>query len=352
MSSLLRDYDFLLPGDRIAQRPAEPRDSARLLLLDRRTGATAHRVVRDLPDLLRPGDLLVVNRSKVIPARVHGRRASGARVEILLHRPTESATVWEALARPGGRLKPGEELLMPKDRSWTFLGFQEGVARVDTKLDPSALHAYLEEAGETPLPPYIAPDESLRERYQTVYAAEPGSVAAPTAGLHFTPELLAELERRGIERAEVILHVGLGTFQPVTTPDVTQHVMHAEAYEVPTAAAMAVNAALAEGRRVIAVGTTSARVLESAVRSDDRGTRVIAGAGETRIFIRPGFSFRVLSGLLTNFHLPQSTLLMLVSAFAGREHVLAAYEEAVRSGYRFYSFGDAMLIADEAIAIS
>ncbi len=341
------DFDYVLPPDRIAQRPAEPRDSARLLCLDRVTGAVEHRVIRDLPQILRPGDLLVVNASKVVPARLHGARTTGAVVEVLLLRPDASSpTVWSCLLKPGRRVRAGEDVVMPGGASFRFLGWADGVGRIDTKLGPASLEAYLAAHGETPFPPYIAPDESLRDRYQTVYARTPGSVAAPTAGLHFTPALLETLAEKGIRRAEVVLHVGLGTFQAVSADDPAEHVMHAEGYDVPAETSREVNAALAEGRRIVAVGTTSVRVLETAAQVlPDGTTRLREGSGETQLFLSPGAQLRIVSALLTNFHLPRTTLLMLVSTFAGREHVLAAYEEAIREEYRFYSFGDAMLIA-------
>jgi S-adenosylmethionine:tRNA ribosyltransferase-isomerase len=337
-------YDYPLPPDLVAQEPLAQRDASRLLVLGRATGALSHRAFSDLPELLRNGDLLVTNRSRVFPARLLGRREGGGAAEILLVRRREP-TVWDAMVRPGRRLRAGSTVDVAE-------GFR---VRVEDTPAPGGLRAVrllldgldpdvaLERHGHVPLPPYIrradAPED--RERYQTVYARETGSVAAPTAGLHFTPELLDRLRGRGVERAEIVLHVGPGTFRPVEAADVREHRVDPERFTIPEETAAAIDRARAEGRRVVAVGTTATRALESAV--DDAGW-MRPGDGETDLVIVPGFRFRVVDALVTNFHLPRSSLLLLASAFAGRERVLSAYAEAVRHRYRFYSYGDAMLV--------
>lgn len=350
------DFDFELPPESIAQEPPAVRGTSRLLHLDRLSGSIAHRSMLDLPDLLRAGDVLVVNNTRVFPARLLGRRdPSGGAVECLLvgMLPSEQGDPpgserWEALVHPGQKLKPGARVVF--EGAATLHGeilerrfFGRRVVRV-WAADGRPVADAVDAIGHMPLPPYIKrPDRgSDRERYQTVFARTSGSIAAPTAGLHFTPELLAALTDRGIERAEVTLHVGYGTFQPVRVDTVEAHRVEAEPFEIPEATASAVNHALDEGRRVIAVGTTTTRTLEAVAR--DHGGRLVAGRGVADLFIYPGFEFSVLSGLVTNFHLPKSSLLMLVSAFAGRERVLAAYRDAVAHGYRFYSYGDAMLV--------
>ena len=329
------DFDYDLPPEAIAQHPGE-RGESRLLMLGRTTG---ERRFAELPDLLDPGDLLVVNDTRVIPARLRARRPTGGRVEILLVEREESASWW-CLLRPGRRLPPGAPLAVEGGPS----------ARVEERADgrfrltfEQPIEPLLKEIGETPLPPYIdRPVEPRdRERYQTVYAARPGAVAAPTAGLHFTPALLAALERRGIRQASLTLHVGPGTFRPVKAENPEEHVLDSERFEIPEATAEAVAATRRNGRRVVAVGTTVVRSLEAAATSDGL---VAAGAGRTGLYIRPGYGFRVVDRLITNFHLPRSTLLMLVCAFAGRNRVLDAYRQAVGSGFRFYSYGDAMLV--------
>ena len=313
-----------------------------------RAGPFRHLVFRDLTELLRPGDVLVVNESRVIPARLLGRKPTGAPSEVLLLRPTEDANpddprTWEALVRPGGKLKPGRRVVVADDLEVEILdsGTQGmRVVRLDT---PGPALAAIERHGHVPLPPYLARDDEPldRERYQTVYARVPGSVAAPTAGLHFTPELLAALEARGVRRVALSLDVGVGTFRPVEGDDPDAHEMHGEPWRIDPAAAAAIDAARAAGGRCWAVGTTVVRALETAADADGR---VRAGAGTTRLFIRPGFTFRAVDGLITNFHLPRSTLLMLVAAFAGYERVMEAYRVAVAEGYRFYSYGDAMAV--------
>lgn len=335
------DFDFTLPPELIAQTPLERRDASRLLALDRRTGIRKHMHFTDLPDLLRPGDCLVVNDSRVLPARLFGVTKTGAAVETLLLRDLGRG-VWECLTKPGKKTRAGAVV---------FYGDGLLTGTVDREADDGKRHIrfahdgifleLLERLGEMPLPPYIRERLDDPERYQTVYAKTPGSAAAPTAGLHFTPELLSRLEERGIHVRPVTLHVGLGTFRPVKEEDITKHVMHAEYAEISKSTAYAVNAARAAGGRVVAVGTTVCRTLESF--ADGEG-RLIEASGFTDIFITPGYRFRAIDGLVTNFHLPRSTLLMLVSALAGREAILDAYRDAVKMKYRFFSFGDAMLI--------
>lgn len=340
------DFDFDLPPGAIAQRPA-PRGTSRLMTLDRVTGAFAHRGVADLPGLLEPGDLLVVNDTRVVPARLFGLDAEGRRTEFLLVEKTEDPAVWECLAKPGRRAKPGRSFDFGAGLLGTVTAKGEsGHYRVAFSGTP--LEEALPRVGTTPLPPYIhreggVADERDAEDYQTVYAREPGAIAAPTAGLHLTPELFDALRARGVETATVTLHVGIGTFKPVKADRVEEHRMDSERGVVSDAAAAAVGRAKREGRRVVAVGTTSVRTLEASARAN--GGRVAAGPFETRLFLVPGAEFLVVDALLTNFHLPRSTLLMLVSAFAGRERVLAAYREAVASGYRFFSYGDAMFVS-------
>jgi S-adenosylmethionine:tRNA ribosyltransferase-isomerase len=338
------DFDFALPPELVAQHPAARRDESRLLVLERATGALHHRSFGDIVEWIPPGDLVVINETKVFPARLLGRRASGGEAEILLLRPeAEDARVWRALVRPGSRLKPGRRVEIADGFSAEILDSSpEGERRVRLETE-GPLEEALERHGRVPLPPYIEREAGAgdRERYQTVYARERGSVAAPTAGLHFTPGILAALEGKGVEMARLVLHVGVGTFRPVEVEDPGAHRMHAEWYSIPEATAGAVNAARAGGRGVWAVGTTTVRTLEAAAAEDGR---LRAGAGWTDIFIRPPHRFRAVDHLLTNFHLPRSTLLMLVSALAGREAVLDAYREAVERRYRFFSYGDAMLV--------
>lgn len=393
----LSNYDYDLPAERIAERPSARRDESALMVLPRGGGAREHRRFRDLVDLMSPGDLLVLNESKVLPARLLGRKPSGAAAEVLLIRPlptTKSsgvgvattddsgalsgvgvdatddsgavrafapgatddsgavrgvgdATEWEALVRPGGKLKPGRVVDVAEDLRIEIVDSAPGGGRRVRVVTPLSVAEALSRHGHMPLPPYIdrSDDADDRERYQTVYARTAGSVAAPTAGLHFTPDLLARLEARGVRRTAISLHVGVGTFRPVETDDPANHEMHAEVYHVPEAASRAVAEARARGGRVWAVGTTVVRTLESVATADGR---VPPGSGSTDLFIRPPFSFRVVDGLITNFHLPRSTLLMLVSAFAGRDATLEAYRDAVARGYRFYSYGDAMAVTPNA----
>jgi S-adenosylmethionine:tRNA ribosyltransferase-isomerase len=326
-------WEFALPPERIAQEGCEPRDAARLMVVGEQL---LHRHVRDLPELLRPGDLLVLNESKVIPARLRAHKSSGGQVEVLLI-AERAPGLWSAWLRPAKRAGPKLEL-GPLE-IWVEGSEADGTRILRFNRDPKPL---LGELGEIPFPPYIQEGGVSGERYQTVYAKVPGSVAAPTAGLHFTEALLERLQVRGIELAKICLHVGPGTFAPIKG-DPNQHRMHREAYEVPEAAAEAIGAARREGRRVIAVGTTTVRTLESAWD----GEQVVPGAGSTELMIRPPYRFAVIDGLITNFHLPRSTLLLLVSALGGEQRMQAAYQAAITEGYRFYSLGDAMLLFPE-----
>ena len=344
------DFDFHLPDHLIAQDPPAQRGGSRLLALDRASGRVSHHQFTDLPSLLRAGDLLVVNDTRVFPARLIGHRLpGGGAAECFLVRPSGDGDEWVALVHPGQRLRDGARMV-----------FEQGARRLNAEVvgmhfhgrrtvrlwtdDGTSVRDAIDAIGHIPLPPYIKRDDvpTDRERYQTVFARARGSIAAPTAGLHFTHAVLSALAERGVQQAAVTLHVGYGTFQPVRVDRVEDHQMEAEHYEVSGATAAALTAARRDGRRIIAVGTTSTRTLES-LSLDAEGT-VQPGHGETALFIRPGHQFKLVSGMVTNFHLPRSSLIMLVSALAGRERVLAAYEAAVREGYRFYSYGDAMLV--------
>ncbi|MEX0837838.1 MAG: tRNA preQ1(34) S-adenosylmethionine ribosyltransferase-isomerase QueA [Gemmatimonadota bacterium] len=348
----LSEYDYALPDDRIARYPAERRDESRLLVLPAADGAPfRHLRFRDVTELLRPGDLLVVNESRVRPARLLGRKPTGAPAEIFLlgpadesrHAQPDDPRDWIALVRPGSKLKPGRTVDIADDFVVEILDSAPGNGRVVRLHTSGSVEAAIERHGHVPLPPYIdRDDEPLdRERYQTVYARDPGSVAAPTAGLHFTDELLARIEAMGVRRAAVSLHVGIGTFRPIDADDPEDHEMHHETYLVPESVADAVAETRAAGGRVWAVGTTVVRTLEAAARAD--GT-LEPGPGSTDLFIRPPYDFRVVDALITNFHLPRSTLLMLVAALGGYERVMEAYRVAVDEGYRFYSYGDAMAL--------
>jgi S-adenosylmethionine:tRNA ribosyltransferase-isomerase len=341
-------FDFDLPDERIALRPAAPRDSARLLAIDpNATPEFADRTVRDLPDLLDPGDVLVFNDTKVIPAQLEGIRIRGDNivpVSVTLHMRTGAGT-WKAFARPGKRIKQGDRLRFGTlDASVTEKG-DAGEVTLGFDLSGPALDEAIATVGHIPLPPYIASkrpeDEQDRRDYQTIYAREEGAVAAPTAGLHFTPDLFEKLDKKGIERRFVTLHVGAGTFLPVKADDTADHLMHYETGHIDAATAEALNAARARGNKIISVGTTSLRLLESA--ADENG-RLAAWSGNTDIFITPGYRFKLVDRLMTNFHLPRSTLFMLVSAFSGLDTMRAAYRHAIETGYRFYSYGDASLL--------
>lgn len=335
----LEDFNYSLPPELIAQAGAEPRDSSRLMVIDRSTGQIEHRIFRDLPQYLRVGDVLVLNQSKVIPARTFATNPHGTVLEVLLVREIPSDQgLWEALLKPAKRAKMGSLLTFADGLTASVEAIKEDGTRL--LRFAGSVWEHLERIGNTPLPPYIHASVDPA-RYQTVYAKDPGSVAAPTAGLHFTPELLDRVRGLGVEICYVTLHVGPGTFKPVHD-DPSRHVMHLEPYEVSPQTAEAVNRARAEGRRVIAVGTTVVRTLETAYSAELSGVR--AGSGETQLFIRPGFRFNVIDALITNFHLPKSTLLMLVSAFMGHEQMKQAYQTAVAERYRFYSLGDAMLV--------
>jgi S-adenosylmethionine:tRNA ribosyltransferase-isomerase len=337
------DYDYALSADRIAQVPVEPRDTSRLMVVDRATATVSHRTFRDLPELIPPGDVLVLNTSRVVKARLLGKRlGSGAPAEIMLLRPLGEAR-FEALVRPGGKLGVGRTVIIAPELAVDIERVTARRTREVRLRTPLPADEAIERFGHVPLPPYVARADTAADigQYQTVYAREPGSVAAPTAGLHFTPDLLATLSTRGVLRADVLLHVGAGTFKPVEVEDPAGHTMHEEWYTVSQEAATTIAAARRAGHGIWAVGTTTARTLESAA-SAEGVLRV--GPGETRLFIRPPYHWRVVDHLITNFHLPRSTLLMLVAAFAGYDLTMCAYREAIAGAYRFYSYGDAMVI--------
>ncbi|MDD6156513.1 MAG: tRNA preQ1(34) S-adenosylmethionine ribosyltransferase-isomerase QueA [Lachnospiraceae bacterium] len=341
----VKDFYYELPEELIAQDPLEDRSSSRLMVLNKDTGEVTHKHFTDILSYLRPGDCLVINNTKVIPARLYGvKEGTMAHIEILLLKRKEN-DIWETLVKPGKKAKPGTRIIFGDG---LLIGEVIDVVEDGNRLIQFQYEGIFEEIldrlGQMPLPPYITHQLQDKNRYQTVYAKYDGSAAAPTAGLHFTKELLQKVRDMGVDIAEVTLHVGLGTFRPVKVDNVQDHHMHSEFYMVSQDAADKINRAKDEGRRVIAVGTTSTRTLESA--ADEKG-RLRETSGWTDIFIYPGYQFKVIDGLITNFHLPESTLVMLVSALAGREHVLAAYEEAVREKYRFFSFGDAMLIISD-----
>ena len=359
MEQLLKsDFYFDLPEELIAQDPLEDRSSSRLLTLDKNTGDVEHHIFRDILDYLNPGDCLVVNNTKVIPARLMGvREGTGASIEVLLLKRHEN-DVWETLVKPGKKAKPGTKILFgcPNDEEGNCIPEADKAILVGEVVDiveegnrmikfhyDGIFEEILDQLGQMPLPPYITHQLQDKNRYQTVYAKHDGSAAAPTAGLHFTPELLQKVREKGVEIAEVTLHVGLGTFRPVKEDNLLNHHMHSEFYNIEQSEADKINKAKADGKRVISVGTTSTRTLESA--ADENGM-LKACSGWTEIFIYPGYKFKVIDALITNFHLPESTLVMLVSALAGRDNVLAAYKKAVEERYRFFSFGDAMFIAD------
>ncbi len=336
------DFYYDLPQELIAQDPLEERSSSRLLVLDRKTGEREHRVFREIVDFLHPGDCLVVNNTKVIPARLMGvKEGTGAGIEVLLLKRCED-NVWETLVKPGKKARPGVRISFGDGllTGEVLEVVEEGNRRIRFTYE-GIFEEILDRLGQMPLPPYITHQLKDKNRYQTVYARHEGSAAAPTAGLHFTPELLEAIKEKGVKLAHVTLHVGLGTFRPVKVEDVAQHHMHSEFYMIEEEQARLINETKGAGGRVICVGTTSCRTLESA--ADEKGV-LHAGSGWTDIFIYPGYGFKLMDALITNFHLPESTLLMLVSAFSGKEQVMAAYEEAVKERYRFFSFGDAMFI--------
>lgn len=340
---LVSDYDYDLPKELIAQDPLEDRSSSRLLVLNKNTGEFSHHHFKDIKEYLRPGDCLVINDTKVIPARLYGRKEeTGAAIEVLLLKRL-TGDEWECLVRPGKKLRPGTRVEFGDGKlKGTITGMlEEGNRKIAFEYD-GIFEEILDELGQMPLPPYITHELKDKNRYQTVYAKNEGSAAAPTAGLHFTKELLEEIKAMGVEIATVTLHVGLGTFRPVKVDRIEDHHMHSEYYVVEPEQAEKINRAKREGHRIISVGTTSCRTLESAAKDGF----VAAGSGNTEIFIYPGYEFKIIDCLITNFHLPQSTLLMLVSALAGRDNIMAAYKEAVKEKYRFFSFGDAMFITD------
>ncbi len=338
-------FDYTLPEGRIALYPAEPRDSSKLLYLPKIDGSIQHKAFTDFPDFLREGDLLVLNDSKVFPARLHGtKKGSGGKVELFLLEKLDNGS-WEVLVRPGRRLPPGTEVELFDNKLSAVLG--ERTASGGRVVNFSAngdLMSMIWKHGEIPLPPYINrnPEDDDKSRYQTIYAENIGAVAAPTAGFHFTDSIFDKIKSLGVHVAKITLHPGLGTFRPITRDDIEQHQMHSERFTIPESTAEMVHKAKAENRRVIAVGTTTVRALESSC--DSNGLLQSRGWSATDLFIKPPFEFKIIDGMLTNFHLPKSTLLVLVSALAGRERILAAYQEAIANGYRFYSYGDAMLI--------
>lgn len=334
------DFFYDLPEELIAQTPAKPRDSSRLLVYDRSRDVVEHRIFRDITQYLKPGDVLVVNNTKVLPARLYARTANGGNVEVLLLKRLDIDR-WEVLVKPGKKCRIGTRLSVCDRLSLTVEDITESGERIVRFDCDGVFEEVLDEVGSMPLPPYIKQKLEDKNLYQTVYAKTDGSAAAPTAGLHFTPRLLQQIKDMGVEVVEVLLHVGLGTFRPVKEDVITDHKMHSEYFCVTPQAAAAINAAKAEGRRVIAVGTTSVRTLESATDSDGK---VVAQSGNTQIFIYPPYKFKCVDALITNFHLPESTLIMLVAAMTGREKILEIYKEAVGQRYRFFSFGDAMLI--------
>lgn len=341
MQSLKKsDFYYNLPEEQIAQTPAEPRDSSRLLVYHREQKSIEHKIFRDVVDYLKEGDVLVVNRTRVLPARLYAHTQHGGAAEVLLLKRLE-LDVWEVLVRPGRKCRPGAHLIVNDELSLDVLDVTESGERIVKFCYEGAFEEVLSRAGSMPLPPYIHAKLENAERYQTVYSRESGSAAAPTAGLHFTPELLEAIKNKGVEIAEVLLHVGLGTFRPVKEENVLDHKMHSEYYEVSEEAAEVINRAKKEGRRIVCVGTTSVRTLETV--ADEQGF-VRPCKGETEIFIYPPYRFKCVDALITNFHLPESTLLMLVSALCSREEMLSVYDVAVREGYRFFSFGDAMMV--------
>ena len=337
------DFDFYLPEELIAQTPLERRDASRLLTLDKSTGAVGHHHFYELPRFLRPGDCLVLNDSRVLPARLIGHRPTGGTCEVLLL-TDKGGDLWECLVRPGRKLKPGARVIFGDGQLTATVEAELNDGKRAVRFHYQGIFLeILEQLGRMPLPPYIKAELEDQERYQTVYSRVVGSAAAPTAGLHFTPELLEQVREMGVKVCFVTLHVGLGTFRPVKAEDIADHEMHAEFCQISRETADIINKTKGHGGRVVCVGTTSCRTVESFAAKDGAMSEC---SGWTNIFIYPGYKFKVLDALITNFHLPQSTLIMLVSALAGREHVLAAYEEAVREKYRFFSFGDAMLVGD------
>lgn len=340
----VNDFDYNLPERLIAQTPLEKRDHSRLLVLNKKDGSIQHRHFYDIVDLLNPGDLLVVNDSKVIPARIFGTRAeTGGVVEVLLLKALEE-NVWEVLVKPGKKARPGQVIEFNGEMTGTVLEIlEDGKRKIRFSHQAASIYEVLDRIGKMPLPPYITEQLKDQGRYQTVYARELGSAAAPTAGLHFTDELMAKVRAKGVDICTVTLHVGLGTFRPVKAVEITDHIMHSEYFSIPEETIQKIQQVKKAGGRVVAVGTTATRTLESGF---DEQWNCIRNSGDTDIFIYPGYDFKVIDALITNFHLPKSTLMMLVSALAGKDKIMAAYEEAVKEEYRFFSFGDAMFICD------
>lgn len=336
------DFDYTLPPDLIAQNPPDRREQSRLMVMDRESGEIGHRVFGDLINLMSAGDALVLNETRVFPARLRGKRGGGGESEVLLLRASNDG-LWTALVRPGAKLKEGKRVTVGDELEVEIVRVLESGERLVRLHTDLAVDEALERYGEVPLPPYVdrEPVDADRERYQTVYARSTGSVAAPTAGLHFTPELLHRIEAAGVRIARLVLHVGVGTFRPVEVEDPEEHPMHSEWYEVPEEAASTLNAVRAAGGAIWAVGTTTVRTLETVTTQEGK---IQSGRGDTDIFIRPPYEFRAVDRLITNFHLPRSTLLMLVAAFAGYEFTMQGYQRAVEASYRFYSYGDAMAI--------
>jgi len=344
----LTDFDYNLPSEFIAQDPIEPRDHSKLMLLNKTTVTIKHRVFKDIADLLEPGDVLVLNNTKVIPARLYGtKKDTGAKIEVFLLRRIEPGQ-YSVMLKPGKRVQEGTEIEFTEQLQAEVIQIDtdKGLYTLQFNQKGAEFRETLEKIGETPTPPYIAHKQQHKDKYQTVYAKFEGSVAAPTAGFHFTEELMAELREKGVQIEYVTLHVGLGTFQPVKTDNILEHDMHEEIFELEAEVAERLNQAKSDGRRIVAVGTTSIRTLEHCAKLQQGVMTpcLEAGSGSTNLFIYPGYQFKFIDAIITNFHLPKSTLLMLVSAFAGREFTLKAYEEAKENDYRFYSFGDAMLI--------
>ncbi|MCA1796042.1 MAG: tRNA preQ1(34) S-adenosylmethionine ribosyltransferase-isomerase QueA [Geobacteraceae bacterium] len=344
---LLSDFDYTLPPDLIAQQPAERREDSRLMVLERSTGRIVNSLFKQIEEYFNPGDVLVINDTRVIPARLHGTKASGGRIEVFLVRRIEAlpGECWVCLTRSSRAPRPGTRLIIAGDLDAEVLDEgEDGYRNIRFEYSGADFQQWLEEKGSIPLPPYIerAPQEQDLERYQTTFSSVPGAVAAPTAGLHFTPRILDNLRAKGVVVTPLTLHIGLGTFLPVRVDNISEHRMHSEAYTIPDSTATVVNAAIREGRRVVALGTTVTRTLEYAVTESGE---ICPGSGMTDMFIYPGYRFKAVDALLTNFHLPKSTLLMLVSALAGRDFILRAYAEAVVQRYRFFSYGDCMLIS-------
>ncbi|MEL7566518.1 MAG: tRNA preQ1(34) S-adenosylmethionine ribosyltransferase-isomerase QueA [Dehalobacterium sp.] len=337
----LSDFDYYLPEELIAQHPLEPRDASRLMVLHKDTGLIEHKIFRDIINYFSPGDVMVINNTKVLPARLFGHKESGALIEVVLLKQLDINT-WDVLVRPGKKARPGTRLVFsPGVLEGEVIDNSESGGRIIRFYFQGNFLEILDEVGQMPLPPYIREKLADKERYQTVYAREAGSAAAPTAGLHFTHQLLSDIANRDVEIVKVLLHVGLGTFRPVKEENIEDHKMHAEYYEISDDAVKIINQAKEKGAKIISVGTTSTRTLETAA---SREGKVLPGKGFTESYIYPGYEFKAIDGLITNFHLPKSTLLMLVSALGGYENVMAAYQTAVKEEYRFFSFGDAMLI--------